>query len=172
MRQRIGHGVDRQAGMESGDRWRQAFERQKDSYGEAVFQALALWGARENDRYLEKSEIRALQQEAEIIACPSLWQEPMGKTVIEALAAGSALLTTRRGGIPEAAEGRSHIVDNPNVETFVAALEKLVGDDAYRAGLQQAAWDDFPFTASRMADEADAHRAATFQQILTMTNRH
>ena len=145
----------------------------KDSYGEAVFQALAPLGERAKmTGYLEKSEIRALQQEAEIIACPSLWQEPMGKTVIEALAAGSALLTTRRGGIPEAAEGRAHIIDNPNAETFVAALEKLVDDDAYRAGLQQAAWDDFPFTASRMADEADAHRAATFQQILTMTNRH
>ena len=150
------------------------FENAKqDSYGEAVFHALAPLGERAKmTGYLEKSEIRALQQEAEIIACPSLWQEPMGKTVIEALAAGSALLTTRRGGIPEAAEGRAHIIDSPNAETFVAALEKLVDDDAYRTGLQQTAWDDFPFTASRMADDADAHRAATIQQILTMTNRH
>ena len=150
------------------------FENAKqDSYGDAVFHALAPLGERAKmTGYLEKSEIRALQQEAEIIACPSLWQEPMGKTVIEALAAGSALLTTRRGGIPEAAEGRAHIIDNPNAETFVAALEKLVDDDAYRTGLQQTAWDDFPFTASRMADDADAHRAATIQQILTMTNRH
>ena len=150
------------------------FENAKqDSYGDAVFHALAPLGERAKmTGYLEKSEIRALQQEAEIIACPSLWQEPMGKTVIEALAAGSALLTTRRGGIPEAAEGRAHIIDSPNAETFVAALEKLVDDDAYRTGLQQTAWDDFPFTASRMADDADAHRAATIQQILTMTNRH
>ena len=150
------------------------FENAKqDSYGEAVFHALAPLGERAKmTGYLEKSEIRALQQEAEIIACPSLWQEPMGKTVIEALAAGSALLTTRRGGIPEAAEGRAHIIDSPNAETFVAALEKLVDDDAYRTGLQQTAWDDFPFTASAMADDADAHRAATIQQILTMTNRH
>ena len=150
------------------------FENAKrDSYEEAVFHALAPLGERAKmTGFLEQPEIRALQQEAEIIACPSLWQEPMGKTVIEALAAGSALLTTRRGGIPEAAEGRSHIVDNPNVETFVAALEKLVGDDAYRAGLQQAAWDDFPFTASRMADDADTHRAAAIQRTLMTTNRH
>ena len=121
--------------------------------------------------FLEQTEIHALQQEAEIIACPSLWQEPMGKTVIEALAAGSALLTTRRGGIPEVAEGRAHIVDQPNVETFAAALERLVTDDAYRAGLQETAWQDFPFTASKMADDADTHRAAAIQGVPSATNQ-
>ena len=40
----------------------------------------------------------------------------MAKTGLEALAVGSALLTTRRGGIPEVAEGRAHIVDTPDVD--------------------------------------------------------
>ena len=87
----------------------------------------------------------------------------MGKTVIEALAAGSALLTTRRGGIPEAAEGRAHIVDEPTAATFAAALEKLVTDNSYRTGLQKIAWKDFPFTAAKMADDADIHRAAAIK---------
>jgi glycosyltransferase involved in cell wall biosynthesis len=89
----------------------------------------------------------------------------MGKTALEALAAGSALLTTRRGGIPEAAEGRAHIVDDPNVETLAAALEKLLTDDAYRTSLQDTAWRDFPFTATRMADDADAARAVAIGQM-------
>ena len=134
---------------------------QKGSYEAAVSQTLAPLGPRaQMTGFLQQSEIRKLQQEAAIIACPSLWQEPMGKTVIEALAAGSALLTTRRGGIPEAAEGRAHIVDDPTEATFAAALEKLVTDDAYRTGLQEIAWQDFPFTAVKMADDADTHRAA------------
>ena len=144
----------------------------KGSYEEAVSRALAPLGERAMmTGFLEQTEIRALQQEAEIIACPSLWQEPMGKTVIEALAAGSALLTTRRGGIPEVAEGRAHIVDQPNVETFAAALERLVTDDAYRAGLQETAWQDFPFTASEMADDADTHRAAAILGVPYATHQ-
>ena len=139
----------------------------KGGYEDAVFQALAPLGARARmTGFLQQQDIRKLQQEASIIACPSLWQEPMGKTVLEALAAGSALLTTRRGGIPEAAEGRAHIIDDPNVETFAAALEKLVTDEAYRAGLQKIAWRDFPFTATKMADDADTHRATAIKDTI------
>ena len=69
------------------------------------------------------------------------------------------MLTTRRGGIPEVAEGRAHIVDEPSPEAFVDALKKLIGDDDYRIGLQQTAWDDFPFTATAMANVADRIRS-------------
>ena len=83
----------------------------------------------------------------------------MPKAVIESLAAGCALLTTRRGGIPEVADGRAHIVDTPSIEQFRAAFEKLLTDDVYLKRLQDAAWNDFPFTANAMADDADALRA-------------
>lgn len=110
--------------------------------------------------FLPYADIRALQDEAAIIACPSIWQDPMPKVVLEALAAGSALLASRRGGIPEAAEGRAHIVDEPNVDTLASAIEKLIADDSYRQSLQQAAWADFPFTARQMAADADSARRA------------
>jgi glycosyltransferase involved in cell wall biosynthesis len=109
--------------------------------------------------FLPIEQIHELQQEAAIIACPSIWHDPMPKAVLEALAAGSALLTTRRGGIPEVAEGRAHIVDMPDVESFAAALRKLITDGSYRKALQQSAWQDFPFTSKRMAADADAIRA-------------
>jgi len=109
--------------------------------------------------HIAQDEVRLLQQEAEIILCPSIWQEPISRAVIEALAAGSALLTTRRGGIPEVAEGRAHIIDETSVEDFEAAIERLITDTKYRRSLQAHAWKDFPFTASTMAREADAVRS-------------
>jgi glycosyltransferase involved in cell wall biosynthesis len=108
--------------------------------------------------YIPIKEMRDLQMRAAIAACPSLWNEPISKVVLESLAAGCALLTTRRGGIPEVAEGRALIVDHPNVSTFSKALTTLVGDDAIRQKLQDKAWDDFPFTASQMAEDADSLR--------------
>ena len=137
------------------------FETSKPgSYEHRVAEALAPLGARASlTGFLPLDKVKGLQQEAAIIGCPSIWQEPLGKTGLEALAAGSALLTTRRGGIPEVAEGRAHIVDEPSPEAFVDALKKLIGDDDYRIGLQQTAWDDFPFTATAMANVADRIRS-------------
>lgn len=55
---------------------------------------------------------------ANIAVLPSMWDEPFGLTIAEALATGLPLITTRSGGIPEICEGvatildREHIVDN------------------------------------------------------------
>lgn len=130
------------------------------SYEGQIAKALAPLGPRARmTGFLPIQQIRELQQQAAIIACPSIWHDPMPKAVLEALAAGGALLTTRRGGIPEVAEGRAHLVDTPDVESFAAALQKLLDDKRYRESLQQSAWQDFPFTAERMATDADAVRA-------------
>lgn len=130
------------------------------SYENAVQAALAPLGSRARmTGFLPLEEVRSLQESAAIIACPSVWQEPMGKTALEALAAGSALLTTRRGGIPEAAEGRAHIVDDPSIDSLAAAIDRMVAEDGYREALQQAAWEDFPFTDTAMAHDADMIRA-------------
>ena len=135
-------------------------ECKPESYEKTVANALAPLGERAvMTGFLPIDQIRKLQEEAEIIACPSVWQEPLGKTALEALAAGGALLTTRRGGIPEVAEGRAHIVDSPDVAGFMDAIERLVTDQPYRKSLQHSAWNDFPFTATRMATDADAIRA-------------
>jgi hypothetical protein len=45
------------------------------------------------------------------------------------------------------------------VEGFASALQELVANQSYREALQRAAWQDFPFTAARMANDADAIRA-------------
>ncbi len=130
------------------------------SYEGQIARALQPLGPRARmTGFLPIEQIRELQDEAAIIACPSIWHDPMPKAVLEALAAGGALLTTRRGGIPEVAEGRAHIVDTPDVEGFASALQELVADQSYREALQRAAWQDFPFTAARMANDADAIRA-------------
>ena len=108
--------------------------------------------------FIPIEEVREWQAKAAISACPSLWNDPMPKAVIESLAAGCALLTTRRGGIPEVADGRAYVVDTPDVAHFSAAFEKLLTDPAYRTRLQDVAWHDFPFTASAMAGDADTLR--------------
>ena len=58
---------------------------------------------------------------ADIAALPSMWDEPFGLTIVEALAAGLPLVTTRSGGIPEICEGVATIVDREDVVNNLAA---------------------------------------------------
>lgn len=54
-------------------------------------------------------------QLADIAVLPSMWEEPFGLTVVEAMAAGLPLITTRSGGIPEICEGVATIVEKDNI---------------------------------------------------------
>ncbi|MEC7208536.1 MAG: hypothetical protein VXW11_05585, partial [Pseudomonadota bacterium] len=95
-----------------------------------------------------------------------------GLTGLEALAAGSALLTTDRGGIPEYATGRAEIIPLTGTELSDAEAEQkfeqnlathlrlLMTNTAYREKLQRQAWADFPFTAENMVVNATKARQA------------
>ena len=54
-------------------------------------------------------------QLADIAVLPSMWEEPFGLTIVEAMAAGLPLVTTRSGGISEICEGVATIVDRENI---------------------------------------------------------
>lgn len=58
---------------------------------------------------------------ADIAVVPSMWEEPFGLTVVEAMAAGLPLITTRSGGIPEICEGVATIVERDNIVDNLAA---------------------------------------------------
>ena len=107
------------------------------------------------------SEVRRYQQESEICIVPSLWQEPGGLSVVECLAAGTALITTKRGGLPEVADGRAILLDKTSPQDFEEVIRRLITSQDERAFLQSAARKDFPYSATNMS-----HRLAQFRDSL------
>ncbi len=83
-------------------------------------------------------------QLADIAALPSMWEEPFGLTIIEALAAGLPLITTRSGGIPEICEGVAQIVDRKNIVNNLATaildlyMHPEIRQQMSTAGLERA----------------------------------
>lgn len=65
--------------------------------------------------FINYQEVPSYLKMADIAVVPSMWEEPFGLTVVEAMAAGLPLITTRSGGIPEICEGVATIIDRNNL---------------------------------------------------------
>ena len=75
---------------------------------------------------------------SDIAVVPSIWNEPAGLVVVEAMASGLPLIVTNSGGIPEYTnEESSIIIDNDNniIGNIKAALEILIKDEKLRTKL-------------------------------------
>ncbi|ADE82505.1 glycosyl transferase [Xylanibacter ruminicola] len=79
---------------------------------------------------------------ADIAALPSMWDEPFGLTIVEALAAGLPLITARSGGIPEICEGVATIVNRDNiVNNLTSAIIDLYNHPEKRIQMAVASID-------------------------------
>lgn len=65
--------------------------------------------------FIPYSQVASYLKLANLAVVPSMWEEAFGLTVLEAMAAGLPLITTRSGGIPEICEGTACIVERENI---------------------------------------------------------
>lgn len=90
--------------------------------------------------FVDYKEIPSYLKAADIAVLPSMWDEPFGLTVVEAMAAGLPLITTRSGGIPEICEGVATIVERENViENLANAILYLYKHPEKREAMAKAA---------------------------------
>lgn len=77
---------------------------------------------------------------AGIFVFPSLWHEPFGIPVIEAMAAGLPVVATRSGALPEVVvDGETGIlVERGDTEGLAAAIDRLLADPHLRARMGAA----------------------------------
>ena len=89
--------------------------------------------------YVDYTDIPSYLKTADIAVVPSMWDEPFGLTVVEAMAAGLPLITTRSGGIPEICEGVATIVERDNiVENLANAILDLYQHPEKREAMSKA----------------------------------
>lgn len=89
--------------------------------------------------FVDYNNIPSYLKTGDIAVVPSMWEEPFGLTVVEAMAAGLPLITTRSGGIPEICEGVATIVNRDNiVENLANAILDLYHHPEKRAAMSKA----------------------------------
>ncbi|WP_395665761.1 glycosyltransferase family 4 protein [Methylocella sp.] len=68
-------------------------------------------------------------RQVDVVAAPSIWEEPAGLVIAEAQAAGRPVLSTRYGGVPEGVrDGVAGWLTNGEPEDLAARLKSLIDD--------------------------------------------
>lgn len=98
--------------------------------------------------YVDQSDMAPLISLATVCAYPSLY-EGFGMPVAEAMAAGTAVLTSNTASMPEVAKGAAELVDPISIDSIASGLQGLLETPAKRQTLevmgrqvaQQYTWD-------------------------------
>jgi glycosyltransferase involved in cell wall biosynthesis len=72
---------------------------------------------------------------AEMLAVPSLWPEPFGRVAAEGMKAGTPVIVSPHGGLPEIVGDAGIILENVKVKELRNAIQRLHGDEVERERL-------------------------------------
>jgi glycosyltransferase involved in cell wall biosynthesis len=104
------------------------------------------------------SVVRQRYQDAAIAIIPSKWEEPFGRTALEAHAAGCAVISSGSGGLPEISGNNALVLPAQfGADDIANRLKKLVVDNTLRNRLADAgrAYCEKQFSLAKVASAAD-----------------
>ena len=90
------------------------------------------------------------------VAC-SRWEEPFGRTSLEASSRGCAVIISNRGGLPETITN-GIIVRNLSLKNIYSAIKKLIENKNLRNKLQNLSYKNFYLTDSFITKKIDNYR--------------
>ena len=91
------------------------------------------------------------------VAC-SRWEEPFGRTSLEASANGCAVIITNKGGLPETVTD-AKILQHLNEKNLTRSISNLIQDNITRKQLQQKSIQNFYLTHKFVSTKIDNYRA-------------
>lgn len=104
--------------------------------------------------YQPHAAVLEAMSNSSIVVMPCRWQDPCPLTALEAMACGAALITTRRGGLPEIGGDAAVYIDPDSPDELVRTLVDLARDRERLRAVQLACQErvrqfDLPGTAAR-----------------------
>jgi len=86
---------------------------------------------------VDDDDLPALYRGARALVVPSRW-EGFGLPAVEAMACGTPVVAAARGALPEVVGDGGLLYDGDDLEALLAALERILDDDALAAGLAES----------------------------------
>ncbi len=97
------------------------------------------------------------------VAC-SRWEEPFGRTSLEASANGCAVVITNKGGLPETVTN-AKILEKLNVSNLEKTIKFLINNHSFRKKLQILSIKNFYLTHKYITNKIDNYRSEKLQLI-------
>ena len=112
-----------------------AYEQKLAQLAEPVSDAIIFSG------YLPHHTLKYLYSAADIVVFPSVWQEPFGFVMLEAMAAGTLLVASAVGGIPEVVENGIDgvLIEPANVGALAQAVCRALNEPEAMHRMESAA---------------------------------
>ncbi len=92
--------------------------------------------------YIDNEDMPMIYRMADVVVLPSMWDEPAGMTMIEAMASGCALITTESGGIPEYVGKNGCVLlkrEESLIDNISKEIEHILTDNEYSIRLKEKA---------------------------------
>ena len=80
--------------------------------------------------YISQKDLPILYCMSDVAVLPSMWDEPAGLTILEAVSCGIPVITTNSGGIPEYVQNKAIILERNEelVENIARNIERVIGN--------------------------------------------
>ena len=107
--------------------------------------------------FLDHKKVSNWFKKSHIAVICSRWNEPFGRTALEATSNGCAVIISNKGGLPEAAP-KAIKINNLNVNSVKLAIERLIKNKKLRTNLQKKCFKNFYLTNSLISKKIDNYR--------------
>lgn len=91
--------------------------------------------------FIPHQQLKYLYSAVDIVALPSVWQDPCPLVVLEAMASGTCIVATRVGGVPEVvSDGDCGLLVSPNhAEELAHSILTVLSDKATKSAIEAKA---------------------------------
>ena len=108
--------------------------------------------------FKKHNEVLNIFKKSSIAVACSRWEEPFGRTSLEASANGCAVIITNKGGLPETVTD-AKILDSLNSKSLTKTIDYLIKYSNVRKKLQNLSIKNFYLTHNFVASAMDNYRS-------------
>ncbi len=118
-----------------------------------------------NYGFIHHDKVLKIFEKTSIAVACSRWDEPLGRTSLEASSRGCATIISNKGGLPETVT-HGIILRELNVESVYQAIKNLIEDKNKRLELQKLSIKNFFHTNSVSAKKIDKYRENLLKSVI------
>ena len=114
--------------------------------------------------FLEHNKVLSLYKKSSIAVVCSRWNEPFGRTSLEAAANGNAVIISKKGGLPETITN-GIVLKNLTADEITNEINNLIKNEKLRKNLQKLSIKNFYLTNSYVSKIIDSYRDEKLRKI-------